>query len=200
MKIPDDVFLNRCRWCRHGSTKNGNNEIPDEDIYKPRYRDLMPCQIMGISKPCEIPGECRSFTPRFMYGLCNTCEYSTPYGENFCRRPQRPNERQLFIGNSFASGTSEPDYWGKRMLSTCDAYEPNPYWYDIMRRDAAADLIPRNFDPDTMAPIEDAPAIAAAAWELIDQQRAAMLEAQEKAEQARRLAADPNGGQLSIFD
>lgn len=31
-------------------------------------------------------------------------------------------------------------------------------------------------------------------------QRAAQLEAQEKAEQARRLAADPNGGQLSLFD
>lgn len=198
MKIPEDVFLNRCRWCRHGSTKNGNNEIPDEHIYKARYRDLMPCQIMGISHPCEIPGECTTFTPRFMYGLCNTCEYSTPYGANFCRRKEQPNKQQLFIGNSFACGTTDPDYWGKHMLSTCDAYRPNPYWYDTMRRDAAAGLIPRNFDPDTMQPIKDAPAIAAAAWALIDQQKAAELEEKKKADAASRLAVDPDGSQLQM--
>ena len=200
MKIPDDVYMNRCRWCRHGNVNGSNDEIPDEDIYKARYRDRLPCQIMGVSRFAEIPGECTSFMPRFMYGLCNTCQHNNPFAPNYCQLPAQPNKRQLFIGHSFAKGLQDPGYWGRHMLSVCDAYAPDPYWYDIMRREAAADLIPRNFDPDTMRPIEDAPAIAAAAWELIDQQRAAELEAQEKAEQARRLELEPNGGQLSIFD
>lgn len=197
MKIPEDVFINRCRWCLHGNKDGKNIEIPEADIYKAKYRDRQPCQIMGISSHSVVPGECLSFMPRFMYGICATCEHNNAFTENYCMRPEQPNKRQLFMGNSF-SGMHGRDYWGKHMLSTCDAYTPDPYWFDIMRRDAAAGLIPRNFNPDTMRPIEDAPAIAAAAWELIDQQRAAELEAQEKAEQARHLAADPDGEQLTI--
>ena len=201
MKIPDDVFNTRCRWCHHGQPENGNSEIPDSEIYSYKWRDKLPCKIMAICRADKIPGECLSFTPNAIYGVCDTCQYDNPFAEGYCMRKERPNYRQVFIGNSFAGSSSQPKYWDSHNLSTCDAYKVNPTWIDIIRKTAADGRAPRNFDPETMQPLDPLKeSEAAAAWAHIEEQRARELEEQKKAEAARRLAADPNGGQLSIFD
>ena len=33
MKIPDDVFTTRCRYCGHGQTGAENKEIPDDKLF-----------------------------------------------------------------------------------------------------------------------------------------------------------------------
>lgn len=201
MKIPDDVFESRCRYCMHGRPEGGNQDIPEEWIYTQFHRKDLSCKIFGICGCDRIPGECTSFAPNFIFGICYTCEHNNSFHEGFCTRKEQPNKRQIFIGNGGLGGAYQPNYWTEHVLSTCDAYRPSSYWMDTMKKQAAEGKIPRNFDPETMKAI--GPAMnndTAQRWVEIDRQRAAENEAKRKAEEERRLAIDPNAGQLSIFD
>ncbi len=201
MKIPDDVFETRCRYCMHGRPEGGNQDIPEEWIFTQFHRKDLSCNIFGISRCDRIPGECESFAPNHIFGICYTCEYSNSFHEGFCTRGSQPNKRKIFIGNGGLGGAHHPDYWKEHVLSTCDAYRPSHYWTDIMRKQAAEGKIPRNFDPETMKAV--GPAMkneTAEKWAEIDRQQAAENEAKRKAEEDRRLAMEPNAGQLTIFD
>lgn len=191
MKIPDDIFLNRCRWCFHHVPGSENNEINEARLCRPN--NGAPCKIMAVANYSRTPGECMSFFPNSIYGICWTCRHNNAFVDGYCTSLQQPNKRQVFRGSDFSGSSSQPNYWDTHILSTCDNYKPDPRDYDFLRRDAAEGRAPRNFDPDTMQPIKenDPPGITAA----FDQIKRQLLEEREK---IRRQAADPDGEQLTI--
>ena len=50
MKIPDDVFMTRCRYCGHGQTGAENKEIPDDKLFIHFWAKQSPCGIIGIAQ------------------------------------------------------------------------------------------------------------------------------------------------------
>lgn len=185
--IPDDVWEGRCRWCIH-RTAEENRKIPRAWIYQYRHDRDKPCRILGVAHPDEIPGECKSFAPNEIYGICATCEHDNSFHEGFCLHDGQPNKRQVYIGQGYQNEA----YWGVHRLSTCDAYTPDPAWFDTMRRQAAEGRIPRNFNPETMKPIGDGfeeTKAALAAWESAENAIRQEKERHE-AERMRKLAED----------
>lgn len=196
MKITDEVFENRCRYCIHGSPEAGNKDIRKEWIYSQFYRKDLSCRIFGISRFDEVPGECLDFSPHHIFGICYTCEYDNCFHEpTYCTRAEQPNKRQVFIGNGGLGGAHHPNYWKNHVLSTCDAYMPNHNWLDIMCREAADGKIPRNFDPETMKPVGHVMENETAQkWAEIDRQQAAEKESKQNAEEKTEIY------QPSLFD
>ncbi len=202
MKIPDDVFDTRCRYCIHRKQGVENKDIPEDWLWKQWHRDDMPCEIFGISHFDQIPGECVDFYPNYIFGICLTCGFSNHFADGFCTRKEQPNKHKLYIGcGGFAAGTPRPAYWRDHVLSTCDAYCVAEFWVDIIRRQAAEGRIPRNFDPETMKPIGKAARNETAEkWAEIDRQQQEAKKAEAEAAAARQRALDPPGGQFTLFD
>ena len=122
--IPDDVWENRCRYCAHKHAKE-NRPIPISIINKCFYENVIPCQILSICKPDRMPGECLSFTPYNVYGLCCTCEHDNMFCEGFCRKPDHAPERRVCYGGNYGGDERNVDYWGRHRFSVCDDYTPN---------------------------------------------------------------------------
>ena len=165
-EIPDDVWEGRCQWCRHRQG-NENRKIPGAWLGMYAHDKDLPCRIMSVSRPNDILGECRSFAPNHIYGICATCKHDSIFGEDHCDRDEQPNKRQVFIGQGYQNEA----YWGVHCLSTCDNYEPDSDWFDIMRREAAEGKIPKNFNPETMQPVGEGfeeTVAAIAAWEKVE--------------------------------
>lgn len=173
VKIPDNVWENRCRYCIHGNI-NGLQEIPKSWIWKNYHDQDRPCKIIGVSHPDESTGECSSFAPNHIYGICATCKHDNIFHEGYCMMPEQPNRRQIYTGQ----GYSKPSYWAVHRLSTCDNYTPDPDWKDIMIREAAEGKIPRNFDPETMEKTED---LNPTKWAVYEQEILEEKEQQNKA-------------------
>ena len=183
MKIPDDVFEKRCKYCIH-YTGGENADVPASRMFKTKDHA---CHIFGISQCDQIPGECKSFHPNHIFGICYTCQFNNSFHEGFCTRNEQPNKRQIYVG----FGGLNREYFGTHCLSTCEAYRPNAYWLDIMQKQAAEGKIPRNFDPETFKPTENTPENEVARkWAEIEREQA-----QKKIE-----ARIPEAGEISIFD
>lgn len=150
IRIPDNVWENRCRFCIHGNI-DGCQEIPKGWTWQYMHEKDLPCKIIAISRPDEMTGECSSFAPNHIYGICATCKHDNIFFDGYCSIHDQPNKRQIYTGQ----GYQQADYWGKHRLSTCDNYTPEPFMFDIMRREAAEGKIPRNFDPETMEATEE---------------------------------------------
>lgn len=73
MKIPDDVFMTRCRYCGHGQTGAENKEIPDDKLFIHFWAKQSPCGIIGIAQCDKVQGECLDFKPNPM-----KCPYHYP--------------------------------------------------------------------------------------------------------------------------
>lgn len=106
MKIPDDVFETRCRYCFHGRPENGNKEVPDGCVFSSRLHDSLPCNILGICRADKVPGECLSFHPNWIFGLCGTCQWDNMFHEGYyCTLPSGPkNKRKVYLGNGGLGG------------------------------------------------------------------------------------------------
>jgi len=200
-RIPDDVWEGRCKWCIHKNLDE-NRMVPNVWLYSSAHDKDRPCRIMGTSRPDEIPGECKNFSPNYIFGICATCRFDNCFHEGFCTRSEQPNKRQVYIGQGYAKEA----YWGVHRLSTCDAYEPDPSWTHTMRKQALEGKIPRNFNPETMEPIgegfEETKA-AIRAWADADLEHARekeRAEAEKRRRLAERIAEDTNQvvGQMAM--
>lgn len=202
-EIPGDVWEGRCQWCVHRQGSE-NRAIPKAWIGRYQHDKDRPCRIMGISRPGEIEGECKNFAPHQIYGICKTCRHNNCFHEGYCLHDGQPNKRQVYIGQS--AYNHKANYWQVHELSTCDAYEPDAYWFETMRRQALEGKIPRNFNPVTMAPVGEGFAETKAAIQAwtdadlaysMDKERA---EAEKRRRMAERIAADTNQlvGQMTM--
>ena len=102
MKIPDDVFENRCRWCRFYEPGRENIDVPEGRTFSNWSSQNAPCRIFGICGCNKIPGECTSFQPRAMFGICQYCQYSNHFRKDsgFCTHPEGPeNKRMVFLSD-----------------------------------------------------------------------------------------------------
>ena len=194
MKIPDDVFETRCLYCRHRQTEE-NKEIPDNNLFEARYHKEKPCRIMGISQCNKVKGECLSFLPNYIFGVCLTCSHNNMFMENYCILDEQPNKRQLYIASSVGDATT-PEYHSKHIGSTCDNYEVEPWMIPFMKAEAAEGRIPHNFDPETMLAIEaNENTVSTEAWAEIERMQ---QETKRIVEKAKQYISEPE--QLSLFD
>ena len=123
--IPDDVWENRCRLCIHKNAEK-NALIPHRYVYKPYYTKLVPCRILTVARPNDMPGECMSFSPRLdTYGICETCVYNNQFSERFCRKANHGKQHRVYWGKEFGGDEKTRDYWGRHRFSACDDYEPD---------------------------------------------------------------------------
>lgn len=53
MKIPDDVYSTRCRYCKHWQAVTENKEIPDDALLIHFWARQSPCGIIGIARGKE---------------------------------------------------------------------------------------------------------------------------------------------------
>ena len=121
-RIPDDIWNTRCRFCihRHGAE---NIPVPKSEVHRPYLEKVIPCRIMAISHPgAQITGECMSFSPVDVYGICGTCKHDNLFCEGWCMKEDHGEERRVFYGKTY--NNDKPDYWGRHRLSVCDDYEP----------------------------------------------------------------------------
>lgn len=201
MKIPDDVFETRCRYCHHGRAHNGNADVTSSRILSSSYHDKLSCEIFGIAQCDKIPGECLSFKPYMYFGICQYCQYNNSFVDGYCTRGEQPNKRQLFLG--WGPGGAAADYWSKHCLSTCDNYIVSSRWIDHIIKAVAEGRSPANFDPITLLPLEKCQANAVATtWHEIQEKARAEREAAEAAKEAARRPPDPerDDNQLTMFD
>lgn len=194
MKIPDDVYSTRCCYCKHRQAVTENKEIPDDKLFIHFWASQSPCQIIGIAQCGKVPGECLSFKPNPMFGICQYCAYTNSFCNGFCTAPGGPvNKRRVFLGWS-----SLGEYWSGHALFTCDRYQVSEFWKDLILRNALEGRAPTNFDPDTWEALERLDGTPQAQyWAQLQAERAAERTAAEKKRQAER--DDMSAVQLSLF-
>ena len=145
MKIPDDVFMTRCRYCGHGQTGAENKEIPDDKLFIHFWAKQSPCGIIGIAQCDKVQGECLDFKPNPMFGICEYCTFTNSFHPGFCTAPGGPvNKRRVFLGWSGIG-----DYYSGHALFTCDRYRVSERWKDLILKTTVAGRAPANFDPGT---------------------------------------------------
>lgn len=191
--IPSDVWETRCQWCQHRRTEE-NRPIHRSELW--RYQVEKPCEVMTVACYDRIPGECPSFTPNWIFGVCETCEYNNQFHEGYCRNPARENYRQVFPVRI----TYQDKAYYTHTVCTCDGYKVNSWMIDIIRDLAASGKVPRNFNPETMEFAEDWPG-----WAEVDAAHKADIEQKaRKAEEDRKaremLSTGNVPGQISMKD
>lgn len=209
MKIPDTVFDNRCRYCFHGRPWNENVDVPDGKLFSSSYHDKLACKILSISQCGKVEGECLSFHPNWIFGLCGTCQWSNPFHDGYCTRPSGPeNKRKVYLGNGGLGGAADPDYWMDHSLSTCDHYKVSTSLKDYIMRDVLQGRSPANFNPDTWEPLEYIEgSLMAKRWQIMQEEARKAETEKAKAAEALRLeklaqakAPEAKEEQMSFFD
>lgn len=121
--IPEDVWKTRCRYCLHRNAEK-NVPIPDGVVWRYSYEKVLPCRIITICRPNDMPGECMSFAPIYnLYGICATCVSNNCFVEGFCTKADHAQQRRVYWGQTY--NNNQPDYWGRHRLSVCDDYVPD---------------------------------------------------------------------------
>ena len=117
--IPEDVWEGRCQKCVHKNAEK-NLPVPLWAVHRPQYSEIVPCRIMTVARPNDIPGECGSFTPRLdTYGICRTCIHTSHFHDGFCMKADHAPAHQVCIGCDWGQ-----EYY-RQSLSVCDDYEPD---------------------------------------------------------------------------
>lgn len=195
VKIPDDVFTTRCRYCGHGQTGAENKEIPDDKLFIHFWAKQSPCRIIGIAQCDKVQGECLDFKPNPMFGICEYCTFTNSFHPGFCTAPSGPvNKRRVFLGWSGIG-----DYYSVHALFTCDRYRVNELWKDLILKNAVEGHAPANFDPDTWEALEHIDGTPTAKqWADLQAKRKAELEAEVEKEAGKR--AELEQKQISMFE
>ena len=117
--IPDDVWTGRCRKCVHKNADE-NIPVPISAVHRQQYAEIIPCRIMAVSRPHDIPGECLSFAPRLdTYGICRTCVHTSHFHEGYCMKADHAPKRTVYMGKDYGQ-----EYY-RQSLSVCDDYDPD---------------------------------------------------------------------------
>lgn len=195
MKIQDDVYSARCQYCKHRQPGTENRDIPDDKLFIHFWASQSPCQIIGIAQCGKVPGECLSFAPNPMFGICQYCAWTNSFHSGFCTVPGGPkNKRRVFLGWGCLG-----EYWSEHALFTCDRYQVSECWEDLILRNAMEGRAPANFNPDTWEAVEHIDGTAVAKqWAELQAKRAAELAA-ENAKEAEKRAVEEQK-QISMFD
>lgn len=198
MKIPEDVYETRCQYCLHGLPGAQNIEIPDDKLFYHNFAKNSPCQVIGIAQCDKVEGECLSFHPNPMFGICEYCAFNNSFHTGYCTFPGgAANKRRVYLG--WRGGGFRDDYWGEHSLFTCDHYQVAATWKDLILRNALEGRAPANFDPDTWEPLERLDGTAAAKrWSELQAKQDAERSWQEKKRAEK--AAQTCEKQLSIFE
>ena len=182
MKIPDDVYEGRCRYCIQ-YTGEENGEIPDEKVFVPYYSRKAACRILGIAQCSKVPGECLSFAPEPIFGICQYCEHSNSFAEGYCTVPGGPKgKRRVYLG-----------YYADHALFTCDKYKASSCWKDLILAGALKGRGPVCFAPETWEPLQKPEGTPhAAEWERLREKEREKLREERK----KKAAVEDGDGQL----
>lgn len=200
MKIPDDVYLSRCRYCRHGRPGAENKDIPSDKLFSYVWTRDAPCEIIGICRCNKVLGECLSFSPNPMFGICQYCAFDNSFHDGYCTFPSGPvNKRRVFLG--WGGGGHKNDYWGEHVLFTCDHYQVSEYWKDIIMREVLNGRSPANFNPNTWEALKTMEGTyAAKQWAMLQAEERAKVKAQiEAMEKLRATKIGDKLEQISLF-
>ena len=105
-----------------------NVPVPASAVHKYKYSDILPCRILGVCHPNDMPGDCMSFAPRMdVYGICATCKHSNQFHDGFCLKENHAEQRRVFYGKDYGGDERKIDYYGRHRLSVCDDYAPDEY-------------------------------------------------------------------------
>lgn len=125
--IPQDVWENRCSKCVHKNAMK-NIPVPVGAVHKHQYAEIIPCRIMSLCRPNEMPGECMSFAPKIgTYGICDSCRFNNHFSDGFCSKEDHAPQRRVYWGGDYGGDEKNRDYWGRHRFSVCDDYEPDNY-------------------------------------------------------------------------
>lgn len=205
IRIPDDVWENRCQWCAHKNPAvKENRNVEKWEPMSPQQSVLksLPCRILSVSRPNRIPGECMSFSPNHIYGICWTCKWDNLFHEpSYCLFSDQPEAHPVYAGNDYGAR-----YFKEHYLCTCENYGPNPSLIPYMLKEAAEGRIPKNFDPETMEPVgETERNEAAEKWAEVqaerdrrEEEKRREYEEKQELEEAERTGQLP--GQISMAD
>lgn len=201
-KIPDDIYNNRCKYCRHFIEGKENREIKDNEVNRNNNNPCV-CKIQSIAQYkyqehdkewrnfWYIPyddGECRSFTPNFGYPVCYNCEYENSFMEESAYCTITPKNRKVaVIGNNYGA-----DYWNFAYM-ICDKWKMALCWRNNALENVARGKLPAAFDPNTFKLLKPAEENAAAEkWTVIvkEQKEKLQKEAELLAEEKK---TDENG-------
>ncbi len=144
--IPDSVYHKRCRYCLHYQKQYLNNPVPEEQTFS-RAGRMTPCRIFGIAEFSKTPGECLSFCPKVMFGICQYCKYHNSFDPQCCTKDNVNNRQQVYLGYGEKS---------KYEYSVCDCYRVSSTWKPYILRNYYTGEAPANFDPDTWKPLSSA--------------------------------------------
>lgn len=202
MRIPDDVYLTRCRYCHHRRSGVENVEVPNDKLFVYYWSKNAPCDILGIAHCDRVPGECLNFRPNPMFGICQFCEFNNVFHDGYCTCPGGSvNKRRVFLG--WSGGGHKNDYWGEHTLFTCDRYRVSEFWKDSIRQEVIKGRSPANFAPDTWKLVEEMEGSAVAReWSRLQAEERARATTEMVAKETQPIVTlTPDDlGQLSLFD
>ena len=136
IRIPDDVWENRCMKCVHRCAKN-NNPVSKDMLWRSwNYEGIIPCKILGLAKCNDMPGECLSFEPSiWMYGICGSCEHDNNFFDGFCMKKDHAPQRRVCYGTDYGGDERKKDYYSRHRFCVCDDYKPNEYVREKMKEE-----------------------------------------------------------------
>jgi hypothetical protein len=213
-KIPDEIYENRCRYCGHFLKDGENREIKSHEIWLPESRFPGPCKIQAIAKyKYQIrnnglyeyltyeDGECRSFTPKFGYPMCEYCEHHNHFHEDtYCLKETPFDQRRVVaLGNTYGREVYKVGFM------ICDCWKLRSTVRDTALKYIADGKLPKLMNPETfmlLKPVEENE--AAEKWLKIEADRKEELKRKTEEEKARKEKEEldrmtDRKGQLKLF-
>lgn len=155
-KIPDAIYENRCRYCSFFLKDGENREIKSNEVWRHNFPG--PCKIQGTAdymysvwKNNEYEehvyedGECRSFTPRYGYPMCEYCEHHNHFHEDTYCLKEIPFEKRrvVALGNTYGRDVYKVGFM------ICDRWKLSSTFRDTALKHIADGKLPKLMNPET---------------------------------------------------
>ena len=200
-KIPDEIYENRCKYCRHFCQDGENRVFQDNEVYS--YSVKKSCGIISIAGysyqvwdgECRVvdevvydDGECRTFAPWYAYpGICASCAYHNSFVEGCCTNNNRGSDfRPVFIGQQY--GEKNPYEY-----HTCSKWKMNERLKEHYLRAIVLGRVPPILDENFRLVSPQKASEAALRWAQFREEELAKTEKEKPPK-------EEFGRQLSLFD